>query len=147
MAATTMKIKSTGFCLVDLIHKGTKYSCTRLNVFENLSSDVILALDFQSQHQRLIFNFNGESPDLIVSSDSHCSLAAANTNEVSLFSNLAPDAKPIATKSRRYSQDDRNFIQDNVDKLLSEEVIRPSSSPWKAQVVVVKDELNRHKKR
>ena len=147
MAATTMKIKSTGFCLVDLIHKGTKYSCTRLNVFENLCSDVILGLDFQSQHQRLIFNFNGESPDLIVSSDSQCSLAAANTNEVSLFSNLAPDAKPIATKSRRYSQDDRNFIQDNVDKLLSEEVIRPSSSPWRAQVVVVKDELNRHKKR
>ena len=66
---------------------------------------------------------------------------------MSLFSNLAPDARPIATISRRYSQEDRNFIQENVDKLLSEEVIRPSSSPWRAQVVVVKDEFNRHKKR
>ena len=66
---------------------------------------------------------------------------------MSLFSNLAPDAKPIATKSRRYSQEDRNFIQENVDKLLSLEVIRPSSSPCRAQEVVVKDEFNRHKKR
>ena len=63
-----------------------------------------------------------------------------------MFSNLAPDAKPITTKSRRYSQEDRNFIQENVDKLLFEEVIRPSSSPWRAQVVV-KDEFNPHKKR
>ena len=66
---------------------------------------------------------------------------------MSLFSNLAPDARPIATKSRRYSEEDRNFIQENVDKLLSEEVILPSSLPWRAQVVVVKDEFNRHKKR
>ena len=99
MTATTIKIKFTGFCLVDLIHKGTKYLSTRLNIFENLCSDIILGLDFQSQHQRLIFNFDGESPDLIVSSSRHCSLVAARTDEVSVFSNLVPDAKPIATKS------------------------------------------------
>jgi len=38
------------------------------------------------------------------------------------------------------------FIQDNVDNMLSEGVIRPSSSPWRAQVLIVKDEANRHKK-
>ena len=147
MAATTMKVKSDGFCLVDLVHNGMKYPSTRLNVFQDLCSDIILGLDFQSQHQRLIFNFNGDSPDLIISRNSNCSLTAADTNEVFLFANLSPDVKPIATRSRRYSQEDRRFIQENIDKLLSEEIIRPSSSPWRAQVVVISDEFNRHKKR
>ena len=39
------------------------------------------------------------------------------------------------------------FIQENVDKMLSEGVIRASSSRWHAQVLIVKDETNRHKKR
>ena len=46
MASTAMKMKSNGFCLVDLERKGDKYESTRLNVFENLCSDVIPGLDF-----------------------------------------------------------------------------------------------------
>jgi len=64
-----------------------------------------------------------------------------------LFSNLTAGVKPITTKSRRFSHENRLFIQDNVDKMLSEGVIRPSSFPWRAQVLIVKDEANRHKKR
>ena len=33
MASSAIKIKSTGFCLVDLELKGKKYKLTRLNVF------------------------------------------------------------------------------------------------------------------
>ena len=39
------------------------------------------------------------------------------------------------------------FIQDTVDDLLDKGIVQPSSSPWRAQVVVVRDETNRHKKR
>ena len=42
MASSVMKMKSDGFCLVDLELKGNKYESTRLNVFENVCSDVIL---------------------------------------------------------------------------------------------------------
>ena len=84
-----MKIKSTGFCLVDIhIHK-SKYEAIRLNLFDDLCSDVILGLDFQCQHQRLIFQFDGEYPDLIVANDKVCSIAAATTEKMSLFSNLS----------------------------------------------------------
>jgi len=38
------------------------------------------------------------------------------------------------------SVEDLSFIQDNVDKMLSESVIRPSSPLWRAQVFIVKDE-------
>ena len=47
MVSSAMKMKSNGFCLIDLELKGNKYESTRLNVFENLCSDVILGLDFQ----------------------------------------------------------------------------------------------------
>ena len=46
MASSAMKMKSNEFCLVDLELKGNKYESTRLNIFENLCSDVILGLDF-----------------------------------------------------------------------------------------------------
>ncbi|XP_059810217.1 uncharacterized protein LOC132383332, partial [Hypanus sabinus] len=44
----------------------------------------------------------------------------------------------VATKSRRYSGGDRAFIQSEVQRLLREGIIEPSSSPWRAQVVVVR---------
>ena len=147
MASTSIKIKSTGFCLVDIhIHK-SKYDAIRLNLFDDLCSNVILGLDFQRQHQRLIFQFDRECPDLIVVNDKICSVAAATTEKVSPFSNLSRWYRPIATKSRRYNQEDRKFIQNHVDQLLKEGIIQPSSSPWRAQIVIVTDECNRHKKR
>jgi len=44
----------------------------------------------------------------------------------------------VATKSRRYSFGDRQFIRAEIKRLLSEKIIAPSTSPWRAQVVVVK---------
>ena len=119
---------------------------TRLNVFENLCSDVILGLDFQGRHQRVIFEFNGESNDLVISGKSICAVTAASTDAVSLFSNLAPEAKPSVTKSRRFNQEDREFIQRTIEKWLEAGIIQSSSSPWRAQVVV-KDFFNRQRKR
>ena len=52
---------------------------------------------------------------------------------------------PIAIKSRKYSEEDCNFIRQEVKKLKEQDVIEPSDSPWRAQVLVTKDE--RHKKR
>ena len=147
MASTAMKIKSTGFCLADIKIGDIAYPSTRLNILVNLCSDIILGLDFRSQHQSLIIEFNVKSPDLVVAPDSHCLLTAAVSPEVSLFSNLYDGVRPIATRSRRCNVHDKAFIQENIDKLLEGDIIRPSNSPWKAQVVIVKDEFNRHKKR
>ena len=61
------------------------------------------------------------------------------------FANLTPDCHPIATKSRRYSQEDFEFIDKEVKRLLKEGIIGPSRSPWGAQVVVAKDFETREK--
>ena len=106
MASSAMKMKSNGFCLVDLELKGNKYELTRLNVFENLCCDVILGLDFQGHHQHMVFEVDGESNDLIISGKSTCAVTTPSTDDVSLFSNLAAEAKPIVTKSRQFNQED-----------------------------------------
>jgi hypothetical protein len=53
------------------------------------------------------------------------------------FANLTPDCHPIATKSRRYSQEYLLFIDGEVERLLKEGIIEPSKSPRRAQVVAL----------
>ena len=129
IASSAMKMKSNGFCLVDMKLKGNKYKLTRLNLFENLCSDVIPELDFLSWHQHVIFEFNGESDDLVTSGKSTCAVTIALTDAVSLFSNLSTEEKPTVTKFYQFNQDDQKFIQQ-------------SFLPSCAQVVVVKDFFN-----
>ena len=49
---------------------------------------MILGLDFQRQHQRVIFQFDEKCSDLIVANDKICSVATATTEKVSLVSNF-----------------------------------------------------------
>ena len=60
-----------------------------------------------------------------------------------LFANLTADCHPIATKSQRYSRDDRKFIDAETQRLLKEGIIEPSNSPWRVQVVVTRNETTR----
>ena len=62
-----------------------------------------------------------------------------------LFSYLSPNIKPIASKSRKYSEEDKALIKEETDRLLREGIIEHSNSPWRAQVVVTKN--YRQKKR
>ena len=66
-------------------------------------------------------------------------MSTATIDNISLFTNLLPVCKPIATKSGRFSFDDEAFIQGEIDCLLLGGIIEPSTSPWRAQIVVVKN--------
>ena len=86
-------------------------------------------------------------PDLVISYPGPiCILLAVSVDRPLLFPNLPPNYKPIATKSWRFGKDGRDFIIKEVEKLLHQGIIKPSSSPWRAQVVVVKYPTHRHKK-
>ena len=56
-----------------------------------------------------------------------CALSAASVEEPSLFANRRPDCKPIASKSRRFSKKDQDFIQQEVNQLLLEGIVEPSN--------------------
>ena len=57
---------------------------------------------------------------------------------------MKPDCKPIAYCTRIYSKENLTFIESEVQRMLSEGIIEPSKSPWRAQVLVVR---NSNKKR
>ena len=94
----------------------------------------------------MIFKLGGPQDNLIVSKDSgYCGISASKPEAQRLLKNLDPGIKPIATRSRRFNDSDKLFIKEEVRKLLNDGVIEPSYSPWRAQVLVTKDE--RHKRR
>jgi hypothetical protein len=102
---------------------------------KNLCADFLIGHDILKDHSLIEIQFNGERPPLKI-----CSLAVAQISPVSLFANLTPDCRPIATKSRRQTEEDQILIAAEVKKLLEEGVIEPSNSPWRAQAFVVKGE-------
>ncbi|XP_046974267.1 uncharacterized protein LOC124540644 [Vanessa cardui] len=69
-----------------------------------------------------------------------CNIIEASVPPATLFSNLSPNIRPIAIKSKRYSEDDLQFINNEISKLLEEGVIEPSVSPWRAQVPILSSE-------
>ena len=79
----------------------------------------------------------------MVSNERTCAVAAAVVEEVRLFANLSPMTSlllpslgDLATKMK--------YSYGMLLKLLNDGVVRPSASPWRAQVHAVKDEENRN---
>ena len=64
------------------------------------------------------------------------SLATLKSEPPSPFQNIAKDCKPVASKSRNYSDDDKKFIASEVQRLYKEGIIEPSTLPWRSQVFV-----------
>ena len=81
---------------------------------ENLCADVILGLDFQAQHESVPFKYGGSKPPIEI-----YSLTTMTMSPPMLFANLRDDCKPIATKSKRYSNEDKSFIGAEVRRLLA----------------------------
>ena len=133
MASKSMKATSTHYCDVKLMVKDRVYENIKLYVLPNLCTNLILGLDFLSKHKSVTLNYGGIEPPLSI-----CGFSTLKTKPKSLFPNLPPNCKPVADSRRRYSLQDQEFISLEINRLLKENIIEPSRSPWRAQVVVVK---------
>ena len=131
--STTASI--TGTCVANLSYQERRYASFKLSVLPGLCTDLILGLDFQSQHSSVTFHYGGSEPPLVI-----CGFSKLNIDPPEPFSNLTANCHPVAAKSRRYNHEDSAFIDEEVKRLLKEGIIEPSLSPWRAQVVVTKDE-------
>jgi hypothetical protein len=140
MASTSLSCPIIGYCFVSIRYSDKLYEHFKLSVLPNLCADVLLGHDFLGLHSKIEIPFGGQRGTL-----SLCGLAAAKVQSPSLFANLSLDCKPIATKSRRHTPEDEQFIRSEVDLLLRGGIIEPSTSPWRAQVLVTKN--SNHKKR
>ena len=66
-------------------------------------------------------------------------LTAAKVEAPRLFEFMLPNCRPIATPSRSYSREDQTFIKEEVKRLLASGIIEPSRSPWRSQVLLVRN--------
>ena len=109
-------------------------------ILQDLYADMILGQDWQEKHESVTINYGGSVLPLKL-----CNLTTLNVHPPPLFQYLTADVKPIATKSRKYSEEDQKFIAAETKRLLEGGIIEPSDSPWRVQLVVTKNEG--HKKR
>ena len=133
MASKSLTAEVQGYCEIQLKVKDRTYDNFKLFILPNLCTNLILGLDFLSLHESITMKYGGSQPPLTV-----CGLSTLKVEPPALFSNLTPNCRPIADKSRNYSQEDREFIDGEVRRLLKEDIIESSNSPWRAQVVVVR---------
>ena len=125
--------------------QGRTYKILSFGVISNLCADVVLGQSFLNKHSEVLLKLEGTQKRLVIDNKSYCGVSASNFGGRRLFQNLPPDYKPIATKSKKFNDYDKIFIKNERSHLLKEGIIEPSLSPWRAQVLVTKDE--RHKRR
>ena len=70
-------------------------------------------------------------------------LETANIAELTLFPGISTKCTPTATKLRCFNEEESDFIAMEIGKIQKDRIIEPSMSPWRAQVVVVKDETKK----
>ena len=149
LAASNSVVKSDSrVCISEFTIQGHNHSNIQVATLNGLCCEMLIGHDILSMHQNLIVDFGGPLKDFVISEQpSHpvCSVAMANVSPPPLFNFLSDDCKPIACKSRRYSEEDQLFIRGEIAKLVDAKIIEPCRSPWRAQVLVTKDE--RQKKR
>ena len=86
-----------------------------------------------NKHQNVNIHLGGPLPTFHLGA-----LQAVKTpTTVRLFEHLKADCRHIATKSRRYSRFDSEFISVEVKRLFRKGLIEPSNSPRRAQPLVV----------
>lgn len=140
MASTSLSSTVKGACMVNLQLLNHYHNDMKLLVLQGLCADVVIGHDILKQYSSIEISFGGKKSSLSI-----CSLSLALTPYARLFTNLTPDCKPVAVRSRRYSKEDTLFIEKEIQTLLSEGIIEESRSPWRAQVLVTVNE--NHKKR
>ena len=150
MASDNCHMSVSGYCDSTITLHDQSYNNVHFGIMDNLCVDAILGLDFLNRHQGLHMSLNGNLPTLFL--DNLCVVAACNTSSTtlnidppSIFTNLSSEVKPVACKSRKYSQIDKKFIADTIEDWLKLGKIEPSRSPWRAQPLVVGGD--RHRKR
>ena len=66
MVNSAFSTKVTGYCMVNLTYQGWVYEGLHLSALPGLSADLILGLDFLSQHENVTFNYGGSKPSLSI---------------------------------------------------------------------------------
>ena len=145
MASSELSATVLGRVTSDLDVQGRIYKNLSFGIISNLCANVVLGQSFLNKHSEVLLKLEGTQKRLVIDNKPYCGVSASNFRGRRLFLNLQPDHKPIATKSRKFNDCNKTFIKNEVSHLLKEGIIEASLSPWRAQILVTKDD--RHKRR
>ena len=129
-------VETQGFCSATVELRGRKYSNVNFSVMNDLLWDVILGREFLGQHECVSFMFGGAQSPLELGALK----PIKGIEPKKLFEHFDYDCKPVTVKRRNNSRADQSFITDQITQLLDDDIIESSTSPWRAQVVVVKND-------
>ena len=150
MASNIYTCKTLGACYVDIEISGNFYNNVKVSILEKLCCDLIVGHDLLNKHGFLKMKFSGIADPIEINETgvpTICKVSCSDIEAPSLFEHVSEDIRPIVVPSRKYSQEENEFILSETKSLLDGGVISPSHSPWRSQVVIVTDEYDHHKKR
>ena len=133
MANSSLQTEINGVCHLHLKFLNQTYENFKFYVMSDLLADSIIGDDILQQHKSVTFKFGGRKPELQVSSI----MPTASVPYPNLFQNVPSNCKPIAAKTRKFSSADQAIIKAETERLLKEDRIKKSKSPWRAQPLVV----------
>ena len=119
--------------------QGRGYSNITFGVVPKLCADIVLGQNFLNQYEDVVLKLVGVHEHLVVEANSYSGVSASSVDAPRLFHSLDAHCKLIATEPRKFNQEDKHFIRKEVSKLLTDKVIEPSYSPWRAQVLIARD--------
>jgi hypothetical protein len=96
-------------------------------LIENISSE--LTKDERSRFTNLIMKYQ----DIFVGPDGKLGQAKFAAHKIN-----TGEARPIKVPPRKYSPAQREVIENEIDKMLDQNIIRPSDSPWSSPICLVK---------
>ena len=130
----------------DLILGNEQFLCRNVEftLLDNLVKEVIIGLKVLNQHRSITLELEGKQKPLNFkpAKASHLSVVCSKVEFPTLFPGINQDTKPVRMPSRKYSKDERNFIEKEVGRLLEDDIIEESISPCRSQCVVVKQKEN-----
>ena len=135
-----------GEVFVDITLNNSTHSGVVIEVIDKHFIDLFIGKDVMRRYNKVTFPFDGPNDKLILGAiPDKLNFPAMKVPPPHLFTNLSENIKPVTTKSCHFTQPDSKFINEETAHLLKEGVIEPSISPWRAQVLVTKN--NNHKRR
>ena len=72
----------------------------------------------------------------------HLSVMCSNVKFPTLFPGIDQNTEPIKMPSRKYSKEEKSFIGKEIKRLLENDIIEESISPWRSHCLLVKQKGN-----
>ena len=142
LADKDLKSKIMGKARADLVLGNEKFLCKNVEftLLNNLVKDVIIGLKVLKKHKSITLDFDGNNRPLNFKheSESNLSVMCSNVRFPTLFPGINNNTEPIKMPSRKYSKEERSFNKKEIIRLLENDIIEESISPWRSQCLVVK---------